>query len=296
MTKKPMDVDAAKSTEQRGRGASRLVRGRHRDEEGMSLVELMVSMVVLLVIMGMTMIVLNTFYANQNQLSASYSAFQQVLPASTSLQQFFRTLTEAAPTNASTGVPVPAFTPVSTSPASALTGPFNISPNSAIFTTNLGNPSGPSLITATTTANTSPVGTYTLTVTVAAPNGNTCPGLPATGNNLSATSSACTWGTPTRAFQINDITNGSPTATSPIFQYTLSTGSAAVPYTTGTNSPGSVWLSNFGASSCSSVSACPITGVQTVTMDIEVQAPGGQSASYKTTVSALAPFYSKFVG
>ncbi len=130
---------------------------RVRGDDGMTLVELMISMVVLLVVMGMTATVMSTFYSNENQLSASYTAFQQVLPASTALQQYFRTMTQAAPT-AATGVPVPAFTPTATTPASALQGPFNISPNSAVFTTDLGNPNGPSLITITTAANTAPAG------------------------------------------------------------------------------------------------------------------------------------------
>lgn len=264
----------------------------------MTLVEVLVSMTVLMIILAMTTTVISTFFNSQNQLTNSYSAFQQILPASTTLQQFFRTLTEAAPTSASTGVPVPAFTPVATTPASALEGPFNLAPNSATFTTNLGNASGPSLVTVTTTANTSPTGTYTLTATVATPNANTCPGTPQAGNNLSSTSSACTWGTPVRAFQITDLTNGSPTATSPVFQYTLSTSdtNTPVPYTTAGVSPGSVWTSTFGGGSCTSATACPVTQIQTVTIDIEVKAPGGGSASYQTLVSALAPNYSTFVG
>jgi hypothetical protein len=264
----------------------------------MTLVEILVSMTVLMVILAMTTTVISTFYNQQTQLTASYSAFQQILPASTTLQQFFRTLTEPAPT-ASTGVPVPAFTPVSTSPASALKGPFNLSPNSATFATNLGNPSGPSLVTVTTTANTSPAGTYTLTATVASPTANTCPGTPETGNNLSSTSTACTWSsTPTRAFQITDLTNGSATAASPVFQYTLSssTTNTPVPYTTAGVSPGSVWTSTFGANSCTTTTSCPVTQIQTVTIDIEVQAPSGGTASYQTLVSALAPNYSTFVG
>ena len=261
----------------------------------MTLVELMISMVVLLVVLAMTTTVISTFYANENQLSASYTAFQQILPASTALQQYFRTLVEAAPTNAATGVPVPAFTPTATSPASALQGPFNISPNSATFTTDLGNSNGPSLVTITTTANVAPVGTYTLTVNVATANAGTCPG---TGANLNATSGAlCTWGTPKRVFQITDLTNGSltpPAGTNPVLQYSLSSAqNTVVPYST---APGSPWVTDFGAGSCTTLANCPISLVQTVTIDIEVQAPGGQPASYQTVVSALAPFYSKFVG
>lgn len=268
-----------------------LQRGRRRDESGLTLVELMVSMAVMLIIITMTSVIISNFFSNENQLSASYSAFAQVLPGSTSLQGFFRTLTEPAPTAAS-GVPVPAFTPVSSTPASALQGPFNISPNSATFTSDLGNADGPSLITATTTANASPAGTYTFTVTVAPPNANTCPG---TGAGLGGT--GCTWGAASRAFQITDLTNGAvtaglPTNPPPIFQYTLAGSSTPVPYSTTAGSP---WVTDFGSGSCTST-ACPITLIQTVTIDLEVRVPGGNPASYQTLVSALAPYYSKYVG
>jgi hypothetical protein len=103
-------------------------------------------------------------------------------------------------------------------------------------------------------------------------------------------------------FQITDLTNGGVTTASgtasPVFQYTLSTGSSPVPYSTSEygTTQSAAWVTDFGANSCTSVSVCPATQIQTVTMDLEVQAPGGQPASYKTTVSALAPYYSKFVG
>jgi len=264
---------------------------RSRGSEGLTLFELIVSMAVLMILLTMTTAIMTNFYSNENQLSGSYSAFAQVLPASTSLQQFFRTLVEPAAASTSTGVPVPAFTPVNPSPpgpASGLQGPFNISPASATFASDLGNANGPSLITITTTANVAPPGTYTLTVTTASPTANSCPG---TGPTLGGT--ACTWGTSDRAFRITDLINGSPTAPSPVFQYTLAGSTVAVPYST---TPGSPWVTDFGAGSCTTIAACPVSQIQTVTIDLEVQAPGGGLASYQTLVSALAPYYSKFVG
>ncbi len=269
----------------------RHLRSRAPDSEGLTLFELIVSMAVLMIILTMTTAIMTNFYSNENQLSGSDSAFAQVLPASTSMQEFIRTLVEPAPTSVSTGVPVPAFTPVNPSPpgpASGLQGPFNITPSSATFASDLGNANGPSLVTVTTTANVIPAGTYTLTVTTAAPSANSCPG---TGPTLGGT--ACTWGTPDRAFQITDLVNGSPTAASPVFQYTLAGASTPVPYST---TPGSPWVTDFGAGSCTTIAACPVSQIQTVTIDVEVQAPGGGRGSYQTLVSALAPNYSKFVG
>jgi prepilin-type N-terminal cleavage/methylation domain-containing protein len=264
-------------------------------DEGMTLVEVMIAMGVFAVLLAFTAIMINNFFTNSSQVQNSYSAFRQVLPASTAIEQLFRTVVEPAP--GSNGVPVPAVSPKGPGGTSACpTTNFYIGPNCLQFTSNTGNVNGPSLVTATTTANATPAGTYTFTVTVTAPTANTCPG---TGTYLVSpwtASTLCQYSASSarRVLQITNLTNGSPTATSPIFQYSLAgaTNNAVVPYGTANNS---TWVTTFGATTCNATT-CPVDTIQTLTLDIEAQSGNGLPASYQTQISALSPLYSPFVG
>ncbi len=258
---------------------------RRLGDEGFTLIELLVAMTVLSVVLALTATVLNAFYGSENAIQASYRSFTQVLPASTTLQDLFRTMVEPAPpSNSQPPVPVPTFSVASGGSAS---GPFQLAPNTVQFTSDLGNANGPTLVTATTTPNASPAGTYTLTVTVTDPNPGTCPGV--------SSGTACTYtqSNARRAFQITDLTNGSTTASPPLFQYELAGSTTPVTYSTTSTS---AWQTDFGSGSCKSENVCPADQVQTVLINVEVQAPGGDPASYQTEVSALAPKYSQYVG
>ena len=278
---------------------------RHRDRQwrrehavasdGMTLVEVLIAMGVFTVILTFTAVIMNNFYSNESQIQNSYSAFRQVLPASTAIEQFFRTIVEPAPANG--GVPVPAISPTGPGGSSACpTTNFYLGPNCLQFTSNQGSPNGPSLVTATTTANTTPAGTYTFTVTVQAPTANKCPGSSTNPNFVSPylSSTRCQYAASTtkRVLQITNLTNGSPTASSPIFQYTLAGTTTVVPYST---TPGSTWVNTFGATKCTATS-CPVDTIQTLSLDIEAQTANGYPGSYQTQISALSPLYSSFVG
>ena len=278
------------------RHRARQWRRRHgHANDGMTLVELLVAMGVFLILMTFTATMINNFYANSSQVQNSYTAFSQVLPASTAIEQFFRTIVEPAPSNA--GKPVPAVSPTGPGGASACpTTNFYLGPNCLQFTSNQGNANGPSLVTATTTANTTPAGTYTFTMTVQAPTAHTCPGSSTNSNFVSpyTSSTRCQYAASAtkKVLQITDLKNGSPTATSPIFQYTLAGSTSPVPYST---VAGSSWVTNFGATSCTAAS-CPVDTIQTLSLDIEAQSANGFPASYQTQISALSPLYSSFVG
>jgi prepilin-type N-terminal cleavage/methylation domain-containing protein len=273
-------------------------RRRHgQASDGMTLVELLVAMGVFLILMTFTATMINNFFANSSEIQNSYAAFSQVLPASTAVEQFFRTIVEPAPSNA--GVPVPAVSPTGPGGASACpTTNFYLGPNCLQFTTNQGNANGPSLVTATTTANTTPAGTYTFTMTIQAPTAHTCPGSSTNSNFVSPSSPPpppqCQYAASAtkRVLQITDLTNGSPTATSPVFQYTLAGTSSPVPYST---QGSSTWVTTFGAGTCTA-SSCPVDTIQTLSLDIEAQTANGFPASYQTQISALSPLYSSFVG
>ena len=211
---------------------------------------------VFMILMTFTATMINNFYSNSTQVQNSYSAFTQVLPASTAIEQFFRTIVEPAPSNA--GQPVPTVSPTGPGGTSACpTTNFYLGPNCIQFTSNQGNANGPSLVTATTTANTTPAGTYTFTMTVQDPTFRTCPGSSTNPNFVSpyTSSTRCQYAASAtrRVLQITNLTNGSPTAASPIFQYTLGTSTSPVPYST---VAGSSWVTNFGATSCTA-SSCP---------------------------------------
>ncbi|HUY67636.1 MAG TPA: prepilin-type N-terminal cleavage/methylation domain-containing protein [Acidimicrobiales bacterium] len=278
-----------------GRYRARWRRSRGYSDEGMTLVEVLVAMGVFMILMTFTATMINNFYGNSSKVQNSYSAFTQVLPASTAIEQFFRTIVEPAPSNG--GQPVPAVSPTGPGGTSACpTTNFYLGPNCIQFTSNQGNANGPSLVTATTTANTTPAGTYTLTMTVQDPTAHTCPGSSTNPNFVSPYTSAtrCQYAASAtrRVLQITNLTNGSPTATSPVFQYTLGTSTSPVPYST---AAGSSWVTNFGATSCTAAS-CPVATIQTLTLDIEAQTANGFPASYQTQISTLSPLYSSFVG
>jgi prepilin-type N-terminal cleavage/methylation domain-containing protein len=277
----------------------------HRDQQwrrahgfssdGMTLVEVLIAMGVFAVILTFTAVMMNNFFSNESQIQNSYSAFGQVLPASTAMEQFFRTIVEPAPSNG--GIPVPAVSPTGPGGTSACPATnFYLGPNCLQFTSDQGNANGPSLVTATTAANAAPAGTYTLTVTVQAPTANTCPGSSTNPNFVSpyTSSTRCQYAASAtrRVFQITNLTNGSPSASSPIFQYTLAGTTAPIPYSTIVTSS---WVTNFGASKCTT-SSCPVDTIQTVSLDVEAQTANGFPGSYQTQISALSPLYSSFVG
>jgi prepilin-type N-terminal cleavage/methylation domain-containing protein len=95
---------------------SGLQRWRGRDDSGVTLVELMVSMSVFLVLITITFPVLNTFFSVDNSVTKTVSAVNQILPATTTLERYLRSAVQPAPATVVTpglpGIPVPMFAPV----------------------------------------------------------------------------------------------------------------------------------------------------------------------------------------
>jgi hypothetical protein len=184
-----------------------------RDEQGFTLVELLIAVTTLLILFAMTVPIVDTLFSTIARVNNTYINVNQLLPVSTNLQRFIRSAVEPGPTSG--GVPVPAF----------ITG--SITPTSMTFYTNIGDPNGPAEIVASCTSSTPSSGLCnaggTFTVTVAKANAGTCP--PA--------GSACTWGAAMPLITVDGVSNANDDQ--PLFEYTLliaTAGSTSTTYTT----------------------------------------------------------------
>lgn len=264
----------------------------------MSLVEVLVAMSILTIVLAVSATVINFFYSQEGSINRSYSGFTEVIPTTSTLQAYLRSMVEPAPQAVVDGalVPVPPFQPSSGSSSS---GPFEIGPFSATFTANVGDPNGPALFTITTTANTAPYptgvgpGSYTLTMTESKAVGGTCPFQP-----NSANPTYCSWNTsnPKIIFSLDDVVNGPGStagAASPILQYTWGANTSPTPYSAAS---GSAWQTDFGASSCTSTTICPADQINRVDVNISVQKLHGLEAGYGSSVTPIAIGYSEIVG
>lgn len=263
---------------------------RHGDgaDQGFTLVELMIAMTITAVIITLSTTIISSYFNNGAQINSAYQGFDEVIPSTTSLQQYLITMVEPATPTVSGG----AFTPIPPFSYNSSTG-YQLSPNSATFTSNTGDPSGPGLVQISTTANAAPRGgnpqTYTLMATLTPADPGTCPDV--------SSGTKCTWGVttkPTRIVTINDLINGSTTATTPVLQFATNTSGGIVsPYST---TAGSAWQTAFGPGSCSSQGNCPADQITAVTISVQVQPPGKATSVYQTTVTPLSISYATNVG
>ena len=121
------------------RGIRSRVRGARarehvRDEQGLTLVELMIALTTLLILFVMTIPIVDTLFSTIPRVNNTYINVNQLLPVSTNLQRFIRSAVEPGPTSG--GVPVPPF----------VTG--SVTPTSVTFYTNIGDTNGPAKIVA----------------------------------------------------------------------------------------------------------------------------------------------------
>ena len=271
---------------------------RRATDDGMTLVEVLVAMSILTVVMAVSATVITFFYSQQNSISRSSSGFTEVIPTTTTLQAFFRSMVEPAPQAVVDAVlvPVPPFQPA---PGSSSSGPFALGPFSATFTANVGDPNGPALFTITTTPNTAPYpsgvgpGTFTFTMTEARAVAGTCPFQPD-----SANPTYCQWDTanPKTVVSLDDVVNGPGSAAgtaNPILQYTWGANTSPTPYSTAAGSP---WQTDFGANSCTSITTCPADQITRVDINLTVQKLHGLQSGYATSVTPIAISYSEVVG
>ncbi len=90
-------------------------RGRHFDDTGMTLTELLIASTLLIVLLTVVMTTMSVVDSISNSVSAQYQEFDQALPALAPLQALLRAEIEPAPTAYQTGAaspPTPAFASV----------------------------------------------------------------------------------------------------------------------------------------------------------------------------------------
>lgn len=83
------------------------LRRRHRDDSGMTLVELMVTATILVVVLGMVLISMNLIDTVSDGVTAQYQEFNQVVPSLSVIRTLIAEETEPAPVSG--GIPTPAF-------------------------------------------------------------------------------------------------------------------------------------------------------------------------------------------
>ena len=110
-------------------------RKRERNDEGMTMVELLITSAVLVVLLGMVLMSMNLIDSLDSSVTAQYQEFDQVIPALAPLRTLVAAEVEPAPTNA--GVPLPA-TPDPNGAQAPAPGFQSIGNFSATWTTNVG--------------------------------------------------------------------------------------------------------------------------------------------------------------
>ena len=265
-----------------------------RDDSGFTLVELLVAMGVFSLLLAITFPVLNTFFNVDDGLAQTITAENALLPATTTFERYLRSAVEPAPavgvTQGIPGTPVPPFVPVTgTSPTT-----YQMGTNALAFYSNVGNANGPELVRASVT----PTGTgangkqlYTLTITATVADLNTCPG---SGASMStATNAKCTYTTnPAKPIAvITGVTNGSSTAPTPIFQYSIASNTDGTPTwapSTGSTAP-TTWT-------CTSSTSCNPASLTAMQLNIQTQSNVGGLSSIQTVVYFQAITYTTGVG
>jgi len=174
------------------------------DESGYTLIELLVSMLLTSILVGMTVVITATFYNVEKVVKTSYGNLNQILPIGTTFQQYIRSAVSPDPPRA-TGRPVPPFGKYTT--AGAVTANAKIAATSLTFFTNIGTRAGKRIaeVTATTSATPTTSAKYAFTVKTTLPNAprqTTCP------TTVTTTMHTCTFTTThtsRTAFTVTDV-------------------------------------------------------------------------------------------
>jgi|GEM_PF-1283633 prepilin-type N-terminal cleavage/methylation domain-containing protein len=191
---------------------------RAESEAGFTLVELILTLVVFTILLGMTIPIVATFMDASTKITNTYANINQILPVSTNLQRLIRSAVAPGPTYF-TGIPVPAFGAYSLTTGAGPTG-GTVTPTSLTFYANIGDPNGPAKIVASctpngTTGNCAYPGTFTVTEAraIAVSGASTCP-FGSQDNQL------CTWSSsPITLLTVTGLTNGLDNV--PLFTYGL---------------------------------------------------------------------------
>jgi hypothetical protein len=262
--------------------------GRY-DEDGLTLVEVLIAFIVLIVLLTVVGTALSSYLNAGTSVVSSYTATDQLLPSSVIIQRLIRAEVEPEAISSTTS----AVCPTANTPCPPFLLGTTTTAYSTAFYANIGDPNGPAKIVMSSSTPTKCLTcrfyTSTFTVTQYAANSGTCP--------FSVTSTAtCTWSSSGKILvNITGVVNGQtnlPNASLPIFTYNTLNPSTTV-YTP------NVPVSSFATGTCTSVSACPADNVQSVEVDIQVQVQGTPLQENDFLVYRLSSFsylYSPLVG
>ena len=288
------------------------------DDEGLTLIELLVAFATLTILITLVATAVSTYLNVGTNVISSYSATQQLLPSSITIQRLIRSEVEPAPTPTATSIPVPAF-------VLGTVGTY-----STTFYTNTGGynaatgPYGPAKIvmSSTTPAKCAGCSFYTSQFTVIQypacpfPVGSAvgCTGTTQTCPLSVISANVCHWSTVGKELvTVNGVVNGQTNlqnASTPIFIY-----NTLDPYATtylanagGTPSVTTGLLPNFAAGTCAaptltsgqpSSSNCLADTVQSIAVDLQVHVQGApiqENSFIVYRLSSASYLYSPLVG
>ncbi len=237
---------------------------RRAHEAGFTLVEALITSAVMVVVIASVVPVVQIYFAEQLAVQRTYSGADEILLTSEVMTRYIREMVE--PAAAVSGVPTPPF-------ASATSC-------AATFYADVGNANGPDKVIAAASPCTGTGQNFTMTIT--APDTNSCPVTGSTG-------SACTYAThaPKRVVSISNMINN----TTPVFTYTLQGGSTTA--TAGTTCiTGDGWSCTTPSTSCTSGAGhCQLDEVIAVTVNIQADMAPGSPSGFQTLAYVLAPSY-----
>ena len=204
---------------------------RYNGDEGLTLVELMVALLLTSILTTISLLIFNTYTKVDEDNKASYNELNQLIPVGTSFQRLLRTA--VAPATGGTPTTSPPVPPFGKYTAFNLVRKFTISTTSLTFYSNTGTRYGPVRVKASLTSK-----KVQFKVTITKPVPTSCPSV-----HTQPANGICTWTNTTRTkpvtlFTVTDVYNAklptpsTPARTKPVFKYYLK-----APYTVTPNIP-----------------------------------------------------------
>jgi len=263
-----------------------------RDEDGFSLIELTIAMLLSAILMGTVLTTVDSFFHAEATANFSYAGTDKLLPVGTSFQRLLRTAVSPA-TGGTGAAPIPPFGTYTAT--HTLTPATPIQSTTLTFFSNDNTPNGPVEVIAKLSGT-------TFSVSTKSPKSTTCPGL-----KTRPVTDRCTWNTPAhKIYTVPDVANTA--LGKPVFQYYLSapTNLAAGGYGT----PATLTKDPFAKCTPSTttvtgavVKHCPAANIRSVKVDLEVELSGlaaepskieSQTVTYQ--LSTVSQTYSAAVG
>jgi prepilin-type N-terminal cleavage/methylation domain-containing protein len=229
------------------------------DERGFTIIEMLLSVLILSIIIGFSTSTVRMFYTQSADVQNTFAVTNQVLLASEILTEYTHDGVASCPAPAATPGDAACTTANGENPFATATS------TSATFfadTNDAGGTNGPVKLVVTLTGT-------TLTVTEAQPNAATCP-------LTSTPSTVCTYGTARTIATLPNETN--PTPLSYLIAVGGSCSSASIPNPTTTGSP------------------TQISEIVGMCLDLGAQLKGGQQAGYQSLAYMLSPAYTMNAG